>query len=716
MKVYKSSDIRNIALAGNAGSGKTTFAESMAFAGKKINRRGSIDARSTLSDYRAVEHEYQGSVYSSVMHTEYDGVKINILDAPGALDFIGASVSSIYASDATIMLLNAQNGVEVGTEIHWRTTERLKKPVIFVINHLDHDNTNFQKTVDEAKETFGNVGLVQYPINPGPNYNAFIDVIRMQLFTWKDENSAPIVSDIPANELEQAEAYRAALIESAAESTDELMEKFFNDGTLSTADMRKGILQGLLSRSFFPMLCASAKKNFGVERIMEFIKNAVPSPLHMPNSLTKDGVEVPCNENGKKSLFIFKTSVEEHLGEVMYFRVMSGTINEGDDLINENNGSKERLSQLFISNGKMRETISSLFAGDIGATVKLKSTKNEHTLNEKGADLRYAGVPYPNPKIRFAVKAKSEANEEKLGEYLHRLAHEDPTYVLEYSSELRQVILHAQGEHHLNTLKWHFDHTYKIDIEFMPPRIPYRETITKAAQADYRHKKQSGGAGQFGEVHMIIDPYEEGKPAPSTFKIDNKEHTVTVRDTQEINLKWGGKLVFYNCIVGGVIDASYMPAIIKGLMEKMEFGPLTGSYARDIRVSVYDGKMHDVDSNEMSFKLAGAKAFSAAFKKAGPKIMEPIYEVEVLVPTDYMGDVMSDLQNRRAIIMGMDSTKGFQIIKARVPLAEIARYATTLSAITGGRATYEMSFLEYAPVPGEIQDKLMKEHVETDAE
>ncbi len=710
MKVYKTCDIRNIALIGNAGSGKTTLAESMAFAGKKIARRGAVESKNTLSDYRPIEQEFQGSVYASVLHTEFEGVKINILDAPGALDYIGGVVSSVYTSDAAVIVLNAQNGIEVGTEVHWRTVERLGKPVMFIVNHLDHDNSNFQKTLDEAKEKFGNVALLQYPINAGPNFNSIIDLIKMKQYTWKDENSAPVISDIPAEEADQAEEYRNALIESAAESTEELMEKFFENGTLTEVELRQGILAGILTRSFFPLMCACAKKNYGTERIMEFIKNAMPSPLLAQKPKTKEGVEISAEETGKKSLFIFKTSVEEHLGEVMFFRVMSGTINEGDDLINENNGSKERLSQLFVSNGKMRESVPTVCAGDIAATVKLKSTKNEHTLNEKGTDRIFAGVPYPNPKYRAAIHAKSESNEEKMGEYLHKLAHEDPTYILEYSSELRQLILHSQGEHHLNTLKWHFDHTYKIDIEFLAPRIPYRETITKASQADYRHKKQSGGAGQFGEVHMIVDPYEEGKPAPSTFKIEGKEHTVTVRDTQEIQLKWGGKLIFYNCIVGGVIDTSYMPAIIKGLMEKIENGPLTGSYARDIRVSVYDGKMHDVDSNEMSFKLAGAKAFSMAFKKAGPKILEPIYDLEVMVPTDRMGDVMSDLQGRRAIIMGMNSEKGFEIIKARVPLAEISKYSTALSAITGGRATYEMAFAEYAPVPGEIQDKLIKEH------
>lgn len=716
MKVYKTENIRNIALAGNAGSGKTTFAENLSFAGQKINRRGSIDAQNTLSDYHPVEHEYGSSVYSSVLHTEIDDTKVNVLDSPGALDFLGGAVSSIYIADTTLMLMNAQNGVEVGTELHWRTAERLNKPVVFVVNHLDHDNSNFRKTIEEAKEKFGNIGIVQYPVNAGLEFDAIVDVIQMKMYKWKGEDAEVEISDIPESEKDTAEEYRTALIESAAETTEELMETFFENETLTKDELRKGILTGILARSFFPVFCTAAKKNFGQQRILEFIKNALPAPNTVEQPNTLDGKEVECDSRAQSSLFIFKTTVEDHLGELMYFKVMSGTIKEGDDLANTNTQSKERISQLFVSNGKNRDNVSSVAAGDIAATVKLKNTKVENTLSEKGMDYEFPGVPYPNPKYRAAIKAKSESDEEKLGEYLHRLAHEDPTYILEYSTELKQLIVHGQGEHHLNTLRWHLDNIFKIETEFIAPKIPYRETITKPAQADYRHKKQSGGAGQFGEVHMIIEPHEEGKADPKSFKIGGKEYALTVRDKQEYELKWGGKLIFYNCIVGGVIEASYMPAIVKGLMEKMENGPLTGSYARDIRVSVYDGKMHSVDSNEVSFKIAGSKAFSDAFKQAGPKILEPAYDLEVIVPSDSMGDVMSDLQGRRAMIQGMSSEKGFEIIKARVPLAEISKYATSLSSLSGGRATYDMKFAEYAPVPGDIQDKLIKEYEENQEE
>lgn len=711
MKVYKTKDIRNIALAGHAGSGKTTLAENMAFEGKKIQRRGSIDAKTTLSDYKPVEHEQEGSVYSAVMHTEWENTKINILDAPGALDFIGGAVSSISVADTTLLLLNAQNGIEVGSEIHWRLAERFNKPVIIAANHLNHDKTNFEKTIELAKEQFSNnVTIVQYPVNQGPEFNSIIDLITGKMYKWSVDGSNPEIVDIPAEEKDKADELRTALIEAAAENDESLMETFFENETLTEDEMRDGILKGILNRGMFPVLCIAAKQNIGTRRLLDFIKNALPSPADMPAVKTIDGKEVKPDASGPKSLFVFKTSVEEHLGEVLYFKMMSGELNESDDLINQSNQNKERISQIFISNGKNRENVSSIVAGDIGATVKLKSTSNGDTLNEKGCDFKFKDIEYPNPKFRKAIKALSESDEEKLGEYLHRLRDEDPTYILEYSKELKQLIIHGQGDHHLNTLKWHLDNIFKIKTEFLAPKIPYRETITKAAQADYRHKKQSGGAGQFGEVHMIIEPYEEGKADPTSFKIGGKEYTVTVRDKDEMDLKWGGKLVFYNCIVGGVIDKNYMPAIIKGLMEKMENGPLTGSYARDIRVMVYDGKMHDVDSNEISFKIAGSKAFSDAFKKAGPKILEPVYDLEVMVPSESMGDVMSDLQGRRAIILGMSSAKGFEVIKAKIPFAEVTKYATALSSISGGRATFEMEFSEYAPVPGDIQNELIKAH------
>ncbi|MBN1250604.1 MAG: elongation factor G [Bacteroidales bacterium] len=709
MKIYQTNEIRNLALLGNAGLGKTTLAESMLFEGGVINRRGDVSQKNTVSDYHEIEHDRGSSVFSTVLYTEWLGKKINIIDTPGADDFIGGVISALHVVDTGLMLINAQHGVETGTEIIWRHSEKLKKPIVFVVNQLDNEHSNFDKSLEDIKQSFGKkVVVVQYPVNQGTEFNAVVDVLLMKMYKWGAEGGKPEIIDIPESEIEKAKELNGILIEAAAENDEELMEIFFEKESLSEDQMRSGIRKGLIKRDLFPVFCVSAKKNMGVRRLMEFLGNVAPTPDQMPSPITKDGKEVKCDVAGPVSLFIFKNTIEPHLGEVLYFKVMSGSVTEGLDLINTVKQSKERLSQLFLVAGKNRTKIEKLVAGDIGATVKLKETKTNHTLNEKSADWAFPEMKFPAPKFRTAIKVVNESDDEKLGEVLHRMHEEDPTVILEYSKELKQLILHGQGEFHLNTVKWHLETIHKIQTEFIAPKIPYRETITKSAQADYRHKKQSGGSGQFGEVHMFIEPHEEGKPDPISYKFGDKEIKVSVRNKEEIPLAWGGKLVFYNCIVGGVIDTRFMPAILKGLMEKMEEGPLTGSYARDIRVSVYDGKMHPVDSNEISFKLAGAKAFSDAFKKAGPKILEPIYDMEVLVPSDRMGDVMSDLQGRRAIISGMSSEKGFEKIMAKVPLAEVGKYSTALSSLTNGRATFSMKFAEYSPVSHEIQDELLK--------
>jgi len=717
MKIYETKDIRNLSLLGNAGLGKTTLAEAMLFEGGVINRRGEVSQKNTVSDYHEIEHERQGSVFSTVLYTEWLGKKLNIIDTPGADDFVGGVISALHVTDTGLLLLNAQHGVETGTEIIWRHAEKMHKPIVLVVNQLDHDKANFDKAFEDAKQSFGNkVTLVQYPINPGVDFNAVIDVLLMKMYKWGPNGGEPTISEIPENEKEKAAEYHNILVEAAAENDETLMEIFFEKGSLTEDEMRQGIRVGLRTRGLFPVFCVSAKKDMGVRRLMQFLGNVTPSPSDMPAPLNSEGKEIKCDVKGKTSLFIFKNSIEQHLGDVLFFKVMSGSLTEGMDLINTNKQGKERVSQLYAVAGKNREKVEKFVAGDIGATVKLKETKTNHTLNEKGEDWTIPAMVFPNPKFRIAIKAVDEADDEKLGEVLHKMNAQDPTVILEYSKELKQLILHGQGEFHLNTVKWHLENIHKIPVQFIAPKIPYRETITKAAPADYRHKKQSGGAGQFGEVHLVIEPHEEGKPDPSKYKFGEKELAVNIRGKEEISLPWGGKLVFYNCIVGGVIDARFLPAILKGIMEKMEQGPLTGSYARDIRVCVYDGKMHAVDSNEISFRLAGAKAFSAAFKIAGPKILEPIYNVEVLVPSDRMGDVMSDLQGRRAMIEGMSSEKGFEKLKVRVPLAEMGKYSTALSSLTNGRATFTMTFAEYASVPHEVQEGLLKAYSEEEEE
>jgi elongation factor G len=709
MKNYTTDRVKTVALTGNAGSGKTTMAEAMLFEGGIIERRGDVRSNNTVSDYNLIEQENESSIFSTVMYTEHTDSKINILDVPGADDFVGGTVSSLHVADAGLMLINAQHGVEVGTEIHSRWLDKFNKPVVIVINHCDHDKANFDKAFESVKESFGiNTVLTQFPVNAGPGFNAIVDIIKMKQYTYPKEGGKPEVGEIDAEHKDHAEELRNELIEKAAENDEKLMELFFENDGLTEDEMRAGIKAGLLSRGMFPIFCAAADKNMGVGRILEFIANVVPSANQFPAVKTKDEKEIPADASAPVSLFVFKTSFESHIGEVNFFKVMSGTVTEGMDLTNIRTSNKERLSQLFAPYGKNRTKVTQLVAGDIGCTVKMKNTTTNDTLCGPGASYAFPKIPFPNPKYRAAIKPISEGDEEKLGEALNKIHQEDPTMIVEYSKELRQIIIHGQGEHHLNIVKWHLDNIYKVSTEFLPPRIPYRETITKAAQSDYRHKKQSGGAGQFGEVHMIIEPFIEGTPEKTAFKIDGKEYKMSVRGKEEHKLSWGGTLQFINCIVGGSIDARFLPAILKGVMEKMEEGPLTGSYARDIRVYVYDGKMHPVDSNEISFMLAGRNAFSRAFKNAGPKIMEPVYIVDVFVPSDRMGDVMSDLQGRRSIVLGMSSEKGFEKISAKVPLAEMSKYSTALSSLTNGRAMYSMTFDEYAPVPGDLQEELLK--------
>ncbi|HPR32311.1 MAG TPA: elongation factor G [Prolixibacteraceae bacterium] len=709
MKTYTTEQIRNIALIGNAGAGKTTLAEALLHEGGIINRRGDVNSKNTASDYSNIEQEYGNSIFATLLYTEIDNTKINILDTPGMNAFAGAVTSSLNVVEAAVCVLNSAEGFGAGTESALRIASSLKTPLIFLANGLDHENVNFDALVENAVSRYGHrVTIVQYPVNPGTGFNQIVDVLKMKMYQWSPEGGKAQELDIPASEKERAEELHNQLIEKAAENDEALMELYFEKGSLSEDEMRQGIKLGLKDRSLFPVLCSSAKKDMGIRRIMEFVKNVVPNPAEGVIRKEMSGKEVKNDSTAPTSLFVFKTALEPHIGEVTFFKVMSGKAVEGLDLINANRQSKERLSQLFAVAGKNRNKVTEMVAGDLGATVKLKETKVNHTLTLKEADYQFAPIVFPTPLISTAVKAVNESDDEKVGEALHRMRDEDPSFTVNYSKELRQLIVEAQSEYHLNIIKWYFDHEYKIDINFLTPRIPYRETITKASQSDYRHKKQSGGAGQFGEVHMIVEPFEEGMPDPKNFKIDGKEWIVTLRGKEEIPLTWGGKLVFCNCIVGGSIDARFHPAILKGIMEKMEEGPLTGSYARDIRVCIYDGKMHPVDSNEISFRLAGRNAFSMAFKKAAPKILEPIYNLEVFTPSERMGDVMSDLQGRRALIMGMGSEKGYEKISAKVPLKEMNKYSTSLSSLTGGRGWFTLTFDAYEKVPADVQEELLK--------
>jgi len=717
MKIYETKEIKNIALLGSKGSGKTTLAEAMLYECGVIKRRGSVTANNTVCDYFPVEKEYGYSVFSTVFYAEFLNKKLNVIDCPGADDFVGSAITALNVTDTGVILVNAQYGVEVGTQNIFRTTEKLNKPVIFAMNQLDGEKADYENVLEQMREVFGpKVVPVQYPLASGPGFNAMIDVLLMKKYSWGPEGGVPTIEEIPAEEHDRAMEYHRALVEAAAENDETLMEKFFEEDHLTEDELRMGIRKGLIDRSIYPLFCVSAEKDMGVRRMMEFLGNVVPFVEDMPAPVDTAGDEIKPDSNGPLSIFVFKTTVEPHIGEVSYFKVMSGTLKAGADLDNITRGGKERFAQLFCVCGQLRTPIDELKAGDIGASVKLKDVRTGNTLDEKGCEIAFDFIKYPAPKYQRAIRPVTESDAEKLSGILTRMHEEDPTWIVEQSKELKQTILKGQGEFHLRTLKWRVENNDKMPIVFEEPKIPYRETITKAARADYRHKKQSGGAGQFGEVHLIVEPYSEGMPAPDTYRFGNQEFKMNVRDTQEIPLAWGGKLVVCNCIVGGAIDARFIPAIVKGLMDRMEQGPLTGSYARDVRVCIYDGKMHPVDSNEISFRLAGRNAFSQAFRDANPKVLEPVYDVEVLVPADVMGDVMSDLQGRRAVIMGMSSESGFEKISARVPLKEMSSYSTSLSSITGGRSSFTMKFSSYELVPGDVQEKLLKEYAEKNTE
>ena len=714
-KVYQANEIKNIAMLGGSGSGKTTLMESMLFESGVIKRRGSIETQSTVCDYFPVEKEYGYSVFSTVCNVEFMGKKLNIIDCAGSDDFCGGTVAALQMVGSALVVLSANEGVTVGTQNNFRLVENAHKPLAFVVNKCDHEYADFEKVLHELRETFGNrCTVMQYPINAGTGFNAVIDVLKGKMLVWGPDGGAPEEKEIPAAEQAKVEEMRQALQEQAAEADETLLDKFLEEG-LNDEEIMQGLKSVYAQGSMYPVICCSAAKDMGIRRLMDFLNVMAPAPRQFEYK-TVDGKSVRPVDDAPTSLYVFKTSVEPHVGEVSYFRVMQGVVRPGDDLQNMERGSKERISQLFMVDGSMRTPVEEVHAGDIAATVKLKDTRTGNTLNAKDCDYQYAPIVYPQPRYRRAIRPANEADNEKLAALLTRMHEEDPTWIVEQSKELRQTIVWGQGEFHLRTLKWRLENNDKMSVEFDEPKIPYRETITKAARADYRHKNQSGGSGQFGEVHLIVEPYEEGMPVKESYKFGNQEYKVSVKDTQEITLEWGGKLVLINSIVGGAIDARFIPAILKGVMDRMEQGPLTGSYARDVRVIVYDGKMHPVDSNEISFRLAGRNAFAEAFRNANPKVLEPIYDVEVLVPTEIMGDVMSDINGRRGMVLGMESEKQFTRLKALVPLKELSNYSTTLSSLTGGRATFTMAFKSYELVPADVQDQLLKAYAAAHAD
>ncbi len=700
MKVYDEKHIKNIALLGAQKAGKTLLAEDMLFEAGIIHRRGTIEGKNTVSDCHEIEQERGNSVFATCLHTEWRDYKINIIDTPGFDDFAGEMIASLRVADTCVMVINAQHGVEVSTELIWNYVDRFQKPVIFAINQVDHPKSDFDSALVSLQKRFGSqVTQMQYPANQGEGFNAIIDLLKMVMYKFPATGGKPEKLPIPDNEKEKAAMLHNSLVEKAAENDEKLMEKYFETGTLDEDEMREGLKLGMIHHDIFPVFCMSAKRNMGSGRMMGFIDNVAPSPREAKPEMTSDGKEIFFDPSKPAALFVFKSHIEPNLGRLSFFKVISGEVTSTSELVNSQTGAIERFHQLFIMDGKTRQPVDKLVAGDIGATLKLKDTYTNQTLHAKNFEVTINPIEFPEPRIRTAVVAHSKNDDEKIGEVLHKIHQEDPTLLVAYSRELRQLIISGQGELHLTVCKWFLEKMYNLRVDFVSPRISYRETIRKPSSSSYRHKKQSGGAGQFGEVYMKIEPYYDGMPEPTEFSIRGKE---------VIDLEWGGKLVFYNCIVGGVIDTRFIPSILKGVMEKMEEGPITGSYVRDVRVMVHDGKMHPVDSNDISFKIAGMMAFKEAFMKAEPQLLEPIIDLEVMVPEEIVGDVMGDLQTRRSLIMGIDTKANYQVIKARTPLAELDRYSTTLRSLSQGRGTFSQQFADFAPVPFDVQQKLAK--------
>src|SRR5260221_3318213 len=707
MKIYDDKHIKNVVLLGAPKTGKTLLAEDMLFEAGITHRRGTIEGKNTVSDYHDIEQERGNSVFATVLHTEWRDYKINIIDTPGFDDFAGEMIASLRVADTCVMAINAQHGAEVGTDLIWNYVKQFDRPVIFAVNQEDHPKADFDTTLASLKNHYGTaVTQMQYPVNQGENFNAIIDLLKMVMYKFPAAGGKPEKLPIPESEKEKANRLHNELVEKAAENDEKLMEKYFEKGTLDEDEMREGLKLGMIHHDVFPVFCMSAKKNMGSGRMMGFIDNVAPSPLEAKGEMTDAGKEIPFDPSKPAVLYVFKSGIEPNLGKLSFYKVISGEVTTASELINRQTGAVERLHQLFIMDGKTRNPVDKLVAGDIGATLKLKDTHTNQTLHAKGNEVAINPIDFPGYRIRTAVVAHSKNDDEKIGEVLGKIHQEDPTLQVEYSRELRQLLVSGQGELHLMVCKWFLENVYKLHVDFVTPRVSYRETIRKPSSASYRHKKQSGGAGQFGEVYIKIEPYYEGMPEPTEFSVRGKE---------VVDLEWGGKLVFYNCIVGGVIDARFIPSILKGVMAKMEEGPITGSYVRDVRVMVHDGKMHTVDSNDISFKIAGMMAFKDAFLKAEPQLLQPIYDMEIMVPEEIMGDVNGDLQTAPSLIMGVDTKGNYQVIKARTPLAELDRYSTTLRSLSQGRASFSHKFSDFVPVPMEVQQKLAKELQEVEA-
>ncbi len=699
MKEYPVESIRNVALAGHGGAGKTTFAEACLFTAGATTRLGRVEEGNTVSDYHADEVERQISINSSLLHCEWKGAKLNILDSPGYTDFTGEVKCCLRVADTALIFLKAVEGAEVGTEIVWQHTKEFKNAVAFVVNKLDNENADFDRVVAAARNRFSHDLIpVQFPVDQGLKLESVVDLLRMKLLQFGGGGKGKYTeSDIPAEHKARADEMREQLIEQVAETDEALLNAFFEKGTLSDQELKQALRTGIGGRKIFPLLCSGAARNIGVASVMDFLVDYCPGPADMgevvgaaagSNHGGQKEIPVKCDPRGQPSLFVFKTVSEPHVGDLSFFRVYSGTVAPGMDLVNEANNKGERLAQLFLMNGKERKEAGKLAAGDIGAVVKLKDTHTNNTLSSRSFPVILPPIRFPEPVISMAILAKSKGDEDKIATGLHSLHEEDPTFVMTVDPELHQTVISGQGELHLGIIVKRLKAKYGVEVEMVEPKIPYRETIKgRANEVEYKHKKQTGGRGQFGHVWVKIEPLARGKG-----------------------------FEFEDAIVGGVVPGRFVPAVEKGIVEAMVTGVIAGYRVVDVKVTLFDGSYHDVDSDEHSFKIAGRMAFKKGFKEARPILLEPIYEIEVVVPDEYMGDVMGDISSRRGKILGMDSDGSHQIIRALVPLKELFRYSTNLRSMTQGRGIHRQKFNHYEEMPREVADKIITEHAKVKVE
>ncbi len=681
MKVFQTAQIRNIGLIGHGSCGKTSLDEALLFNLKVVNRIGTIEQGSTVSDYNEAEIARQISINTSLTHGVWKDTKMNIVDTPGYTDFFGEVVGAMRVIDTAFLVVSAASGVEVGTELGWQQAEKNNVPRFFIINKLDRENINFDHVIHGLLESFGHqVVLAQFPVETGPNFDSIVDLFRMKLLKFEKNGGGNFKEeDIPADLKDKADELHLKLVEAVAESDEALMEKYFDAGTLTEDEFRDGFKKAVAMDAVYPVFCASATTNVGVKRLLDVIINFCPAPGEIGDAIGEGNKTRKISSSEPFSAFIFKTLSEQHVGELSYFKVNSGVMKTGADVMNTSRGQGERIGQIFVLNGKNKESVDQMEAGDIGTVVKLKATHTGDTLAVKGKEITYPKIDFPEPIIRLAIRPKAKGDEEKISNGLHVLHEEDPTFVYVQDAELRQTIVSGQGELHLAIILQRLKQKFGVDVDEEEPRIPYRETIKKKAEAQGKYKKQSGGRGQYGDCHLRLEPLARGE-----------------------------KFEFVDAIVGGVIPGKFIPAVEKGVIETIGKGVLAGYPVVDVRATVFDGSYHSVDSSEMAFKVAASMAFKKAFEQCNPVLLEPIMNVEIRVPDEYMGDVMGDISSRRGKIMGMDSDGRFQVINAQIPLAELYRYSTTLRSITAGRGIHKRSLSHYEEVPGEIAQHVIE--------